>query len=135
MFEKLPDYLIREDVAGSTAARMAEEEGAAAAWRFAVEPAGSEAGERPGAKLSRYECDNCGDRHYHTKWQLGLRDQPGYEFPDPCPPSMREVQNTVDLMCTCPIIAHSYCALLPPCHIITVKLKRNNPAAEDLRPV
>ena len=56
--------------------------------------------------LSQYECDQCGEEHYHTKknvsnckikkfWNFVFKalviDHPGYQFADPCPPSMREV--------------------------------------------
>ena len=56
--------------------------------------------------LSQYECDQCGEEHYHTKknvsnckikkfWNLVFKaaviEHPGYQFADPCPPSMRGV--------------------------------------------
>lgn len=63
--------------------------------------------------LSQYECDQCGEEHYHTKrnvstcnikqfWSLIFKaaviDHPGYQFADPCPPSMKEVNQTFLLL-------------------------------------
>ena len=42
-------------------------------------------------ELSQYECGVCGDQHYHTKKQLKLLELPGYQFANPCPPSVRSV--------------------------------------------
>ena len=42
-------------------------------------------------ELSQFECKLCGDQHYHTKRKLQLLELPGYEFTDPCPPSVRSV--------------------------------------------
>ena len=43
-------------------------------------------------ELSQYECKLCGDQHYHTKKKLQLLELPGYQFANPCPPSVRSVR-------------------------------------------
>ena len=68
--------------------------------------------------LSQYECDQCKENHYHTKITVNIQnywvntliafffkplviDHEGYQFDDPCPPSMRGVNIQ---LCLCVII-------------------------------
>ena len=48
-------------------------------------------------ELSQYECKLCGDQHYHTKRKLQLLELPGYQFANPCPPSVRSVSAPTSL--------------------------------------
>ena len=72
-----------------------EEEKADIDWRrrekLRVEERRREGVELRREELSQFECKLCGDQHYHTKKKLKLLELPGYQFANPCPPSVRSV--------------------------------------------
>ena len=99
MFEKMPDYLICEAKVGETEAYLAEEERAVGEW---MRERGEQSRQGRGEVLAQYECAECAEGHYHTRRQvrpslhtmfpqLSLVEQPGYQFANPVPPSVRSV--------------------------------------------